>query len=81
MFRGICYAIQAIHQHQLPKVPTTREGEQRPPVSMRLSSRDNNNTLTDEETLMSSDEGLDLLDDQNAFDSYVAFAHRDVKPG
>lgn len=65
LFRGICYAIQAIHQHRLPRVPTLLEGEISHHPSITVSDAD----AFELETRPFND------------DDTVAYCHRDIKPG
>jgi serine/threonine kinase 16 len=66
IFRGICYAVRALHTYRFPSVPLRSE-----------NGRTNSNGMENE---MNNSISLQTNNSQSEED-VVPFAHRDIKPG
>jgi serine/threonine kinase 16 len=64
-FRGICYAVRALHTYRFPSVPLRSENTNSNVNSMENGMNNN------------SSQSNDLQNE----DDIVPFAHRDIKPG
>jgi serine/threonine kinase 16 len=86
IFRGICYAVQGMHQYRLPQVPTTREGEsahmhRNPYYASRSSKDDPSRSLLRPGGNGGEEEEETYAESEVSDDNIVAYAHRDIKPG
>lgn len=68
IFRGICYAVRALHTYRFPSVP------------LRSDNGITNSNLNGIENEMNNSISLQSNNSQNE-DGVVPFAHRDIKPG
>jgi len=69
IFRGICYAVRALHTYRFPTVPLRSEnGITNSSVNGMVNGM-NNNSITSQ------------FNDSQSEDDIVPFAHRDIKPG
>ncbi|CAG8830148.1 1816_t:CDS:2, partial [Racocetra persica] len=67
IFRGICHAVRALHNHKLPSVYKTEYGSGNAPPNGHIINNDIRNQVASTQP--------------QAEEDIVPFAHRDIKPG
>ncbi|RUS13174.1 serine/threonine-protein kinase [Endogone sp. FLAS-F59071] len=95
-FRGVCYAVRALHTYRLPSVPmiseqqheAQRQQREREAAIAALNGRRSMADLTNERTPLSEGDGREngaangwTGDRDEGRGDVVPFAHRDIKPG
>lgn len=95
-FRGVCYAVRALHTYRLPSVPmiseqqheAQRQQREREAAVAALNGRRSMANLTNERTPLSEGDGREngvangwTGERDEGRGDVIPFAHRDIKPG